>query len=76
MGVSVVSTLLSGGEAAYNGCKLVDHLGDRAEVGMANDAVEQVCFEFFLCTILVTATTVVVANIEVLVQLKTIIYIC
>ena len=47
-GISVVSTPLSDWGAAHNGGELVDHLADKAEVGLANDAVEQGCFEFRL----------------------------
>ena len=45
-GISVVSAPLSGGEAAHDGGELVDHLADRAKVGLANEAIKQVCFEF------------------------------
>ena len=42
----MISSPLSGGEAAHNGCKLVDHLADGAEIGLDHDSVERVCFEF------------------------------
>ena len=44
--ISMISNPLSGGEAAHDGCGLVNHLSDGAKVGLANDAVEQVSFEF------------------------------
>ena len=42
----MVSAPLSGGEAAHDSGELVDHLADRAKVGLANEAIERVCFEF------------------------------
>ena len=44
--ISMVPTPLSGGEAARDGCELVGHLSNGAKVGLVDDVVEWVCFEF------------------------------
>ena len=44
----MVSSPLIGREAAHGGCKLVGHLADRAEVGLVDDTVKRIYFEFHL----------------------------
>ena len=42
----MVPTPLSGGEAAYNGRELVDHLADGTEVGLSDGKVKRGCLKY------------------------------